>query len=167
MHSPDDNQSTFRLHLRDAKATARVGSALAPLLRPGMVVALDGDLGAGKTTLVRELLHSCGHSGPVKSPTYALVEIYVISRIYFYHFDFYRFNFPEEFLDAGLGEYFRDDAVCLVEWPQKAAGYLPAADLSLRLRFAQRARELEIVAGSEEGRECLKALRSGWPHAAG
>ncbi|QKS28920.1 MAG: tRNA threonylcarbamoyladenosine biosynthesis protein TsaE [Accumulibacter sp.] len=167
MHSPDDNQSALRLHLPDAAATARVGGALAPLLKPGMVVALDGDLGAGKTTLVRALLRACGHRGPVKSPTYALVEIYVISRIYFYHFDFYRFNFPEEFLDAGLGEYFRDDAVCLVEWPQNAAGYMPTADLVLRLHFAQRARELEIVAGSEEGRECLMALRSGWSPAAG
>jgi len=167
VHSPDDNQSVFRLHLQDAKATVRVGGALAPLLTPGMVVALDGDLGAGKTTLVRALLRSCGHSGPVKSPTYALVEIYVISRIYFYHFDFYRFNFPEEFLDAGLGEYFRDDAVCLVEWPENAAGYMPAADLLLRLRFALQARELEIVACSEEGRECLKALRNGWSRAAG
>ncbi len=167
MHSLDDNQSAFRLHLPNAPATARVGRALAPLLRPGMVVALDGDLGAGKTALVRAVLRSCGHSGPVKSPTYALVEIYVISRIYFYHFDFYRFNFPEEFLDAGLGEYFRDDAVCLVEWPQKAAGHLPAADLLLRLRFARRGRDLEIVAGSREGRECLKALRNGLPHAAG
>ncbi|MCM8613682.1 MAG: tRNA (adenosine(37)-N6)-threonylcarbamoyltransferase complex ATPase subunit type 1 TsaE [Candidatus Accumulibacter sp.] len=167
VHSPDDNQSALRLQLPDAAVTARVGGALAPLLKPGMVVALDGDLGAGKTTLVRALLRARGHCGPVKSPTYALVEIYVISRIYFYHFDFYRFNFPEEFLDAGLGEYFRDDAVCLVEWPQNAAGYMPAADLILHLRFAQRAREVDIVACSEEGRECLRALRSGWLPAAG
>lgn len=167
MHSSDHNQSTLTLHLPDEDATASLGQQLAPLLAPGMVVWLDGDLGAGKTTLVRALLRARGHSGPVKSPTYTLVEIYVISRIYWYHFDFYRFNFPEEFLDAGLGEYFRDDAVCLVEWPQNAAGYMPTADLVLRLHFARRARELEIVAGSEEGRECLMALRSGWSHAAG
>jgi tRNA threonylcarbamoyladenosine biosynthesis protein TsaE len=122
LHSSDDNQSAVRLHLSDDAATAEFGRQLAPLLVPGMVVWLDGDLGAGKTSLVRAMLRALGHVGPVKSPTYTLVEIYVISRIYWYHFDFYRFNFPEEFVDAGLGEYFRDDAVCLVEWPQKAAG---------------------------------------------
>jgi tRNA threonylcarbamoyladenosine biosynthesis protein TsaE len=87
-------------------ATGQFGQQLAPLLSPGMVVWLDGDLGAGKTTLVRALLRALGHTGPVKSPTYTLVEIYVISRIYWYHFDFYRFNFPEEFLDAGLWRVF-------------------------------------------------------------
>jgi tRNA threonylcarbamoyladenosine biosynthesis protein TsaE len=135
------------------------------LLAPGVVVWLDGDLGAGKTTLVRALLRACGHTGPVKSPTYTLVEIYVISRIYWYHFDFYRFNFPEEFLDAGLGEYFRDDAVCLVEWPEKAVGYLPqpissfasvlpkSGDGSLSSRAVRRAKMSE-------------ALKSGSPDAA-
>jgi tRNA threonylcarbamoyladenosine biosynthesis protein TsaE len=90
-----------------------------------------------------------------------LVEIYVISRIYWYHFDFYRFNFPEEFVDAGFGEYFRDDAVCLVEWPEKAEGGLPSADLMVRFRFAENGRAVDVVACSEEGQECLKALRSG------
>jgi tRNA threonylcarbamoyladenosine biosynthesis protein TsaE len=113
VHSPDDNHSTFSLHLPDETATASFGRRLASLLAPGMVVWLDGDLGAGKTTLVRALLRALQSCGPVRSPTYTLVEIYVISRIYWYHFDFYRFNFPEEFLDAGLAEYFRDDAVCL------------------------------------------------------
>ena len=161
MHSPDDNHSTFSLHLPDETATASFGRRLASLLRPGMVVWLDGDLGAGKTTLVRGLLRACNHVGPVRSPTYTLVEIYVISRIYWYHFDFYRFNFPEEFVDAGFGEYFRDDAVCLVEWPEKAEGGLPSADLMVRFRFAENGRAVDVVACSEEGQECLKALRSG------
>jgi len=131
-----------------------------------VVVWLDGDLGTGKTTLVRSLLRACCHTGPVKSPTYTLVEIYVISRIYWYHFDFYRFNFPEEFLDAGLGEYFRDDAVCLVEWPEKAAEYVPAPDLVVRFQFAEPGRTLEFVACSEKGQECLNMLKSGLPDAA-
>ncbi|HNC52214.1 MAG TPA: tRNA (adenosine(37)-N6)-threonylcarbamoyltransferase complex ATPase subunit type 1 TsaE [Accumulibacter sp.] len=167
MHSPDDNQSTLTVQLADEAATAALGRQLAPLLQPGMIVWLDGDLGAGKTTLVRSLLRARNHSGPVRSPTYTLIEIYVISRIYWYHFDFYRFNFPEEFLDAGLGEYFRDDAVCLVEWPEKAAGYLPAADLVIRFHFAGNGRTLDVVACSEEGQECLRALKRNWqPHAA-
>ena len=134
------------------------------------MVWLDGDLGAGKTTLVRALLRGLGHTGPVKSPTYTLVEVYVVSSLYWYHFDFYRFNDPEEFDDAGLGEYFRDDAVCLVEWPGKAQGHVPAADLALVFQFAENGddgRVLEIQARSEAGRQCLSALQSCSQSAAG
>ena len=127
-----------------------------------MVIWLDGDLGAGKTTLVRALLRGLDYAGPVKSPTYTLVEVYVISSIYWYHFDFYRFNDPEEFVDAGLGEYFRDDAVCLVEWPERAAGHVPQADLALVFRFPENqqcsGRVLELSAYSERGKACLKTL---------
>jgi tRNA threonylcarbamoyladenosine biosynthesis protein TsaE len=121
-------------------------------------------LGVGKTTLVRALLRALGHRGSVRSPTYTLVEIYVISRIYWYHFDFYRFDIPEEFVDAGLGEYFRGNSVCLVEWPQKAAGHVPPADLVVSLQMAENGREAEVVARSEEGRACLNQLRRHWPH---
>jgi tRNA threonylcarbamoyl adenosine modification protein YjeE len=96
--------------LPDEAATQRLGQSLAPALQPGMVIFLEGDLGAGKTTLVRALIRALGHPGPVKSPTYSLVEVYVISSLYLYHFDFYRFESPEEFLDAGLDEYFNDNA---------------------------------------------------------
>jgi tRNA threonylcarbamoyladenosine biosynthesis protein TsaE len=127
-----------------------------------MVVWLDGDLGAGKTTLVRALLRALGYIGPVRSPTYTLVELYMLSSIYFYHFDFYRFSDPEEFLDAGLDEYFRSDAVCLVEWPGKAAGFVPSADLALQLRFPAKAgkdgRSVDLLACSERGGACLKVL---------
>jgi tRNA threonylcarbamoyladenosine biosynthesis protein TsaE len=153
--------------LPDAAASLAFGRKLAPLLAPGMVVWLHGDLGAGKTTLVRAVLRGLGHSGPVKSPTYTLVEVYVVSSIYWYHFDFYRFNEPEEFDDAGLGEYFRGDAVCLVEWPEKAAGHVPPADLVIVFRFAgdspEAGRELELLARSEAGQRCLNALISRWP----
>ncbi|MBI2306595.1 MAG: tRNA (adenosine(37)-N6)-threonylcarbamoyltransferase complex ATPase subunit type 1 TsaE [Rhodocyclales bacterium] len=128
---------------------------LAPSLTPGMVVYLDGDLGAGKTTLVRAMLRALGHAGPVKSPTYTLVEVYVFSSLYWYHFDFYRFNHPEEFVDAGLGEYFRSDSVCLVEWPDKAAGFVPPPDLVVALAFDGNGRRAALSARSPEGRQCL------------
>lgn len=149
------NSSRF---LADENATATFGAALARVLRPGMVVYLEGDLGAGKTTLVRAALRSLGHAGPVKSPTYSLVEVYVISSLYWYHFDFYRFNHPEEFVDAGLGEYFRSDAVCLVEWPDKAAGFVPPPDLVVALRFDGEGRRVDVSARSPEGGACLGAL---------
>ncbi len=150
---------TLRLNLPDEAATLLLGRELAPLLAPGMVVWLAGDLGAGKTTLTRALLRALGHVGPVKSPTYTLVEVYVVSSLYWYHFDFYRFNDPEEFDDAGLGEYFRDDAVCLVEWPEKAAGHVPQADLVLSFRFVGEGRVLELFAAGAQGERCLNQLR--------
>ena len=160
------------LRLPDEAATAALGRELAPYLTPGMVIWLDGDLGAGKTTLVRSILRALGHEGPVKSPTYTLVEVYVVSSLYLYHFDFYRFNDAEEFDDAGLGEYFREDSVCLVEWPDKAAGYVPDADIEMAFRFAagesgmDSGRIVEFTARSEDGRRCLNMMQSRWPHAA-
>jgi len=154
--------------LPDEAASRALADQLAPLLGPGMVVWLAGDLGAGKTTLVRALLRRMGHSGPVKSPTYALVEVYVVSSIYWYHFDFYRFNEAQEFTDAGLAEYFRDDCVCLVEWPEKAAGQVPPADLALVFGFAESpavGRVLDLVAHSEAGQRCLNTLQNLWPPA--
>jgi tRNA threonylcarbamoyladenosine biosynthesis protein TsaE len=164
----DRSQSTLTLRLPDEAASRALADQLAPLLGPGMVVWLAGDLGAGKTTLARALLRRLGYDGPVKSPTYTLVEVYVVSSIYWYHFDFYRFNEAQEFEDAGLAEYFRDDCVCLVEWPEKAAGHVPPADIELVFRFAeapQSGRALEFVARSEAGQRCLTALQDRWPHA--
>ena len=129
-----------------------------------MVIWLAGDLGAGKTTLVRGLLRAAGDSGPVKSPTYTLVEVHVVSGLNFYHFDFYRFNQAEEYLDAGLDEYFSGSGICLVEWPDKAAPYLPAADMQIELRVAQDAhadgRIARLTTASARGRTCLAGVRS-------
>jgi tRNA threonylcarbamoyladenosine biosynthesis protein TsaE len=152
VHSPD---VTAVFELPDEAATQRFGEMLAPLLQPGMVVFLEGDLGAGKTTLSRAMIRALGHTGAVKSPTYSLVEVYVISSLYLYHFDFYRFESPEEFLDAGFDEYFNDTAICLVEWPERAAGCLPAPDLRLRIHHAGVGRVLEAVADSPQGQACL------------
>lgn len=141
--------------LADETETLALGAALVPCMQPGLIVWLDGDLGAGKTTLVRGLLRALGDTGPVKSPTYTLVEIHVVSGLNLYHFDFYRLNQPEEYLDAGLDEYFAGDGVCLVEWPEQAVPYLPAADLHIRLTVAGEGRMARIDAGSERGRLCL------------
>lgn len=98
-----------------------------------MVVTLQGELGTGKTTFVRGLLRARGIRGAVKSPTYTLVEHYPISSLYFFHFDFYRFTNPNEWDSAGMSDYFRDDAVCLVEWPERVGDRLPKPDLALSL----------------------------------
>jgi tRNA threonylcarbamoyladenosine biosynthesis protein TsaE len=152
---------SHRFHLADAAATENVGTALARALGGGMVVTLHGDLGAGKTTLVRGALRALGWNGPVKSPTYTLVEHYEFSRLYFYHFDFYRFADPSEWETAGLAEYFRDDAVCLVEWPERVAGLLPPADVDIVLTHpaaGAAGRDLEVSARTEAGKQCLHAV---------
>lgn len=100
------------------------------------LIALHGDLGAGKTTLVRHLLHALGVTGRVKSPTYAVVESYALPAFAAWHLDFYRFNDPQEFEDAGLRDIFASPGLKLVEWPDKAAGHLPPADLQLHLSSA-------------------------------
>ncbi len=129
---------------------------IAAALHPGLIVFLRGNLGAGKTTLARGILRGLGYQGKVKSPTYNLVELYKISRLYFYHFDFYRFNDPIEWEDAGFREYFNAESICLVEWPEKAHGLLPAADLQILLSITETGRNVEIQAGTEAGRQCLK-----------
>jgi len=154
----------WALALPDEAATLALGAALAANLRPGVVLWLEGDLGAGKTTLVRGLLRAAGESGPVKSPTYTLVEVHVVSGLHFYHFDFYRFNQAEEYLDAGLDEYFSGNGICLVEWPDKAAPYLPAADMRIELSVGSGAaaagRTARLTAVTEKGRTCLAGVRS-------
>lgn len=146
------------MHLADEAATLALGARLAQAIVPGLSLYLHGDLGSGKTTLVRGLLRGLGYAGRVKSPTYTLVELYTVSRLNLYHFDFYRFRDPKEWRDAGFSEYFNGTAVCLVEWPEKAAGLLPAADLDIALGFAGDGRDLSIRAGTESGNACLNRL---------
>ena len=158
------NDSTVVIDLADSAATEALGALLAHALAPGLCVFLEGDLGAGKTTLVRGLLRALGHSGKVKSPTFTLLEPYAISSLNFplYHFDFYRFAHPDEFIDAGLDEYFgqtgENAGVCLVEWPDKAGAHLPSPDLRVALAVVGEARSAQLVACSEGGRACLSRL---------
>ena len=124
-------------------------------MHPGLIIFLRGDLGAGKTTLVRGILRSLGYNGKVKSPTYNLVELYKFSRLYFYHFDFYRFSDPLEWEEAGFREYFNENSICLVEWPEKAEKLLPIADVQISFTIIETGRNIEIQAGTEVGRQCL------------
>lgn len=154
---------TSRKYLPEANATTRAGAALAPGLRGGMIVTLSGELGAGKTTLVRGLLHGMGWTGPVKSPTYTLVEHYPISSLYLYHFDFYRFDKPAEWEDSGFAEYFRPDALCVIEWPEHVRGMLPPVDVALSLQYQGDGRELTLQAGTPAGNACLATFASPAP----
>jgi len=138
--------------------TMALGTRLASALAPGMVVYLRGELGAGKTTLARGILRGLGYAGKVKSPTYALVEVYEVSRLYLYHFDFYRLDDPLGWIDAGLREHFSADTVCLVEWPEKAGGTLPPADLEIRLQIVGQERGITLLGHTAAGRRCIAAI---------
>ena len=138
--------------------TLALGAALARGVRPGMVIYLCGDLGAGKTTLARGLLRGLGVTERVKSPTFPLVEPYTVSSLYCYHFDFYRFKHANEWTDSGFRDYFNAESVCLVEWPEKAGDQLPAPDLRIEMSVDGSGRSVTLSADSEKGTHCLERL---------
>ena len=146
------------MHLPDHASTERIGRGLAPVIEPGMRIYLKGELGTGKTTLVRALLRALGVTGPVKSPSYALVELYVVSSLHLYHFDFYRFRDPVEWRDTGFDEYFGGEGVCLVEWPERAANQLPQPDVEILLTHTGTGRNAQLTAHSKTGAKCLKSV---------
>lgn len=152
----------YQTHLHDEAGTAALGASLARALAPGLTIYLHGDLGAGKTTLTRALLHAAGHQGHVKSPTYTLAEPYTVTLagrpVEVIHFDLYRLASPEEFLDAGFREHFSADTVCLIEWPEKAAGVLPEPDIKVLLGISGDGRDIELQGLSEQGCQCLDRL---------
>lgn len=155
----DHKEPAFCTPLPDEAATQQLGMRLADQLTPGMRIYLTGQLGAGKTTLVRAMLNALGHAGRVKSPSYTLIESYIISRLYLYHFDFYRFKDPNEWIDSGFRDLFSGDAVCLVEWPEKALGFLPEPDLEISIAVESTGRCATLTAHGEPGKRCVSALK--------
>ncbi|MBS0424969.1 MAG: tRNA (adenosine(37)-N6)-threonylcarbamoyltransferase complex ATPase subunit type 1 TsaE [Proteobacteria bacterium] len=157
MHSTEtESVHNFSCYLADDSETLKLGEKLSTYLHAGLTLYLIGDLGAGKTTLTRGILHGLGYSHTVKSPTYNLVEIYKISGVYFYHFDFYRFNDYLEWEEAGFRDYFNSESICVVEWPEKAGDLLPKPDLRLALSILGTGRKIELRACTEAGKQCLK-----------
>lgn len=164
--------NTFTLDLPDEAATDRLGQALALVAAdqqatadskcPGAPVGgrihLQGDLGAGKTSLVRAFLRQCGVSGRIKSPSYALLESYKVSSLYLYHLDFYRFSDPTEWLDAGFRDLLNNRAFVLIEWPERAGDYLEHPDLLIHLFYADQGRQATLSAYTVRGLQWIDAL---------
>lgn len=148
----------LKVTLADEQSTTALGAKLAAQLTDGLVVFLSGDLGAGKTCVVRGMLQALGHEGPVKSPTYTLVEDYSLSGHDIYHFDLYRLHDPEELDLIGIRDYFDGRASCFIEWPERGHGWLPKQDLEIRITVRGEGREAVISASSEKGEHVLAAL---------
>lgn len=145
--------------LKDEAATLTFASQLADALpEAGLTIHLHGDLGAGKTTLVRGLLQSLGHQGNVKSPTYTLVEHYQIADKTVFHFDLYRLADPEELLYLGIEDYLGQPALLLIEWPEQGGDLLPKPDLTVHLRYQPEGRDLTLEAQTAAGQKICDKL---------
>lgn len=136
-----------------------LGRRLGACLAKGTVVFLQGKLGAGKTTFARGVLLAFGYSGPVKSPTYTLVEPYESNGQRIYHFDLYRLNDPEELEYMGIREYFGADSICLVEWPERGEAILPDADLIVDIQSNGAGRRVSLQAMSRIGENSLEHIK--------
>ena len=150
--------SSISLFLANESEQEKLAAQIARLTPAGTVIYLQGDLGAGKTTFVRGFLQSLGHKGVVKSPTYTLVEPYSIGNKSIYHFDLYRLADPDELEYAGGRDYFDGESICLVEWPEKAEGFLPKADILCNLSYENEGRRAEILAHTRTGESVLASL---------
>jgi tRNA threonylcarbamoyladenosine biosynthesis protein TsaE len=147
---------TFSWPEESACAAFAARLARSPALFPSTFIALDGPLGAGKTTFVRHLLRALGVTGRVKSPTYAVLEPYEVGGRAVSHFDFYRFDDPREWLDAGFRELFAAPGLKLAEWPDKAAPLLPLPDWRLQIEPGDGdARHVAVHAMTPHGVELL------------
>jgi len=142
-----------------AEEMGALGATFASVINGGGVVFLHGPLGAGKTTWVRGFLHVRGHVGTVKSPTYTLVESYLLTDGLVHHFDLYRLGDPEELEYMGIRDYFSEEMLCLVEWPECGAGVIGKADIELTLSYSGSEREVSACAGSEKGRKIIQQMK--------
>ncbi|MFC3606860.1 tRNA (adenosine(37)-N6)-threonylcarbamoyltransferase complex ATPase subunit type 1 TsaE [Stutzerimonas tarimensis] len=153
--------SEVTLHAENEEAMLALGARLGLLTEGRGVLYLNGDLGAGKTTLSRGLLRGLGHQGKVKSPTFTLVEPYELEGMKIYHFDLYRLADPEELEFMGIRDYLQPDALCLVEWPERGVGILPKADLTITITPEGAGRSLRLMPQGGRGQAWCASLANG------
>lgn len=153
--------SEIELFAADEDAMLALGARIANVTEGRGMIYLEGDLGAGKTTLSRGMLQGLGHKGAVKSPTFTLVEPYEIGSIRAFHFDLYRLVDPEELEFLGIRDYFEGDALCLIEWPQRGTGVLPKADLDITITPRAGGRSLLLRSHGAKGDSWCAVLAAG------
>ena len=150
----------FETFLASEAETLAFAQKLAACLDGHGLLFLHGELGAGKTTFSRGILRGLGHEGAVKSPTFTLVEPYSMGDLQVFHFDLYRLGDPNELEYIGFDDYLESRGLILVEWPERAEGFLPVSDLSLRLQVEDDGRRLSITAGTDHGTRVIRQLRA-------
>ena len=136
-----------------------LAASMAAVAPASLLVFLSGELGAGKTTFVRGFLRHLGHTGAVKSPTYTLVEPYSLGSNNIYHFDLYRLNDPAELEMIGIRDYFADQGICLVEWPEHGRPLLPEPDIIVEIKIHEPGRQLTLSAGTDRGAQVVASLK--------
>lgn len=152
------------IKLVDEAATLKLGREIAQCcLGQPLTLHLEGQLGAGKTTLTRGLLTGLGHTGKVKSPTYTLIEQYDLANITVYHFDLYRLSDPEELDYIGLDDYLSSNALCIFEWPQQGGNILPQPDMVISLQYQNSARQASITPFSDAAKTIHQQLQKIYP----
>lgn len=137
-----------------------LGGRLARVCSTSMVIYLGGDLGTGKTTLVRGFLRGLGYKGAVKSPTYTIVEPYEVGGHTIYHFDLYRLTDPEELDYLGARDYFDTQGICLVEWPERARGFMHSPDLTIEFTYSCDGRKVNFMALTDAGKSLIQQIKS-------
>ena len=137
-----------------AQLAGAIGKIDSPLL-----ILLNGDLGAGKTTISRGILQGLGHQGAVKSPTYTLVEPYQLAIGKIYHFDLYRLTDPEELEHIGFSDYLSEAKLCIIEWPENGGSYIPLPDLSIGIQLNGSGRQVTLDSSTESGKQCINLLQ--------
>jgi tRNA threonylcarbamoyladenosine biosynthesis protein TsaE len=147
------------IDLEDEQSTHHLGELIGKHIQIPFTCFLEGELGVGKTRLVRAIIQSLGYKGNVKSPTYTLVEPYQFKGYSIYHFDLYRLSDPEELDYLGIRDYFEKNVVSFIEWPKKGEGWLPEADLIISLNFKDLGRHCELTAQTKVGRLVLTNLK--------
>ena len=152
------SESTYRITIPTDAAMQNLGNALSRCCPNGSILYLQGDLGAGKTTLTRGFLRGLGYSGNVKSPTYTLVEPYQLGQTSLFHFDLYRLTDPEELELIGIRDYTVANAICIFEWLERGKSCLPAADLICMIAHQLEQRSVTLIANSEIGTGILRQL---------
>ena len=144
--------------VRDENEMRGFGASLIAACEHGGVITLSGELGTGKTTLVRGALEAEAVVGGVRSPTYTLIEYYPLSRFAVAHFDLYRLADPEELEYLGFRDYLNQQTLCLIEWPERARGYLHAIDLEIKLEYVAQGRRVELAAGTAWGQQLVSRV---------
>jgi len=154
-------QDSIQVNLPDSRVTEVLGAALAhslPTLSAGAVLYLQGELGSGKTTCARSLLRTLGVTGPVRSPTYTLVDTYRLTNLNCAHIDLYRIQSAAEVEELGLRELTGAQSLMLIEWPENGGTGVPAADLQLQLQYLREGRSACLSAAGPTGRQWLQNL---------